>query len=125
MFHSFWRLIVPKTIDWLYHRKSCITCQRAEAYRAGAGTVVKEQVLANKVKFGPAEALALLKGIDTIIASKGTKVRRLNLKADKPDDEAILALLIGPTGNLRAPTAKVGKTLLVGFHKESYAEVLG
>ena len=41
------------------------------------------------------------------------------------DDETILALIIGPTGNLRAPTAKVGKTLLVGFNAEAYDEVLG
>ncbi len=116
---------MPKAIDWLYHRKSCITCARAEAYREGAGTLVKETVLANKVKYGPAEALALLKGIDTIIAAKGTKVQKLDLRNDRPEDEAILALLIGPTGNLRAPTAKVGKTLLVGFNEGAYGEVLG
>ena len=116
---------MPKSIDWLYHRKSCITCQRAEAYREGAGTVVKELVIANKVRYGPDEALALLKGIDTIIASKGTKVRTLDLKNDRPADDEILAVIIGPTGNLRAPTAKVGKTLLVGFNEGAYDEVLG
>jgi arsenate reductase-like glutaredoxin family protein len=116
---------MPKAIDWLYHRKSCITCARAEAFRDAAGTAVKETVLASKVKYGPAEALALLEGIDTIIAAKGTKVRTLDLKNGGPDEEAILALLIGPTGNLRAPAAKVGRTLLVGFHEDTYAEVLG
>ena len=30
-----------------------------------------------------------------------------------------------PTGNLRAPTMRVGKTLLVGFDESSYADVLG
>ena len=33
--------------------------------------------------------------------------------------------LLGPTGNLRAPTMRVGKTLLVGFDESSYADVLG
>ena len=33
--------------------------------------------------------------------------------------------LLGPTGNLRAPTARVGKTLVVGFNPEVYSEVLG
>ena len=116
---------VPKSIDWLYHRKSCATCRLAEGYREGAGIAVREAILASKVKYGPAEALALLKGIDTIVAAKGTKVRTLDLKDDRPEDGAILALLMGPTGNLRAPTAKVGKTLLVGFSAEAYAEVLG
>jgi arsenate reductase-like glutaredoxin family protein len=116
---------MSKSIDWLYHRNSCTTCKKAEAYREEAGTAVKETVIANKTKLGPAEALALLQGIDKIVAAKGKKVETLNLKVDKPDDETILALIIGPTGNLRAPTAKVGKTLLVGFHEDAYAEVLG
>ena len=33
--------------------------------------------------------------------------------------------LLGPTGNLRAPTLRVGKTLLVGFDESSYVDVLG
>ena len=44
----------------------------------------------------------------------------LNLE---PRDEAIDAML-GPTGNLRAPTVRSGKTLLVGFNEEQYNEVL-
>jgi arsenate reductase-like glutaredoxin family protein len=28
--------------------------------------------------------------------------------------------LLGPTGNLRAPTIKKGKTLFVGFNEEAY-----
>ena len=39
------------------------------------------------------------------------------------DDETVVAML-GPTGNLRAPTVKVGKTLLVGFNEERFAEAL-
>ena len=39
-------------------------------------------------------------------------------------DEAIDAML-GPTGNLRAPTIRSGKTLLVGFHEETYEAKLG
>ena len=48
----------------------------------------------------------------------------LDLKGNRPADEEILALLIGPTGNLRAPTARVGKTMLVGFNEEAYRTVL-
>ena len=32
--------------------------------------------------------------------------------------------LLGPTGNLRAPALRVGKTLLVGFSEEVYREQL-
>ncbi len=49
----------------------------------------------------------------------------IDLLSDRPDDEVLLATLLGPTGNLRAPTARVGQTLLVGFSEEMYREVLG
>ena len=39
-------------------------------------------------------------------------------------DEVVEAML-GPTGNLRAPTIQSGKTVLVGFDEETYREVLG
>jgi arsenate reductase-like glutaredoxin family protein len=67
----------------------------------------------------------LLDGIETIIAMKGKKIERLNLKKDRPNDETILSFVMGPTGNLRAPTAKVGKTMLVGFGEETYREIFG
>ena len=54
---------------------------------------------------------------------KGKKVSYLNLHQDNPGDEEILALLLGPTGNLRAPTLRKGKTLIVGFNRETYEEV--
>jgi arsenate reductase-like glutaredoxin family protein len=70
------------------------------------------------------EALALVQEVDEIYASKGKQVVHLDLKKDKPDTAALLALLLGPTGNLRAPTLRKGRTLLVGFDEASYAKVL-
>jgi hypothetical protein len=43
--------------------------------------------------------------------------------ADKPSAGAVQAML-GPTGNLRAPTARVGKTLVVGFNEDVYSGLL-
>ena len=63
----------------------------------------------------------MLKGVSTLIVAKGKSVVELDLKNEKPDNETILALLLGPTGNLRAPTARVGTTLLVGFSEQTYA----
>jgi hypothetical protein len=39
--------------------------------------------------------------------------------------KAVVDAMLGPTGNLRAPTARVGKTVIVGFHEEAYDEVFG
>lgn len=70
-------------------------------------------------------ALKVLEGVATLYATKGKRVVRVDLKRDKPDRAALRALLIGPSGNLRAPTVRVGPTLLVGFDETTYAEVLG
>ena len=76
-------------------------------------------------KYDAAVALALLAGMTKLIAAKGKSVVEFDLKKDRPDDATLLAHLLGPTGNLRAPTAKVGKTMVVGFNPEAYAKVLG
>lgn len=86
---------------------------------------VVETVNATKVRYGEEEALALLENVDTLIAAKGKKVETFDLKADRPDDATLLARMMGPTGNLRAPTARVGRTLVVGFSEDAYARVLG
>jgi hypothetical protein len=63
--------------------------------------------------------------MDRLIAARGRAVANFDLKKEWPDDETLLAHLLGPTGNLRAPTARVGKTLLVGFNEDAYKQVLG
>jgi arsenate reductase-like glutaredoxin family protein len=45
------------------------------------------------------------------------------LKKDKPSNEDIAALIMGPTGNLRAPTLLVGSTLYIGFNEEAYKKM--
>ena len=84
-----------------------------------------ETVDASKVRKGEADALVLAGTVDKIVAAKGKNVVTLDLKKYKPTPADILALLLGPTGNLRAPTARVGKTLLVGFNDEAYENVIG
>ena len=80
---------------------------------------------AAKTRLGRDDALALLTGMDRLVAARGKAVAVFDLKADRPDDETLLAHLLGPTGNLRAPAVRVGKTLLVGFNDEAYRQVLG
>jgi arsenate reductase-like glutaredoxin family protein len=116
---------MAKKIDWMYQRKHCTTCQKARDYLETAEKPIQESVDAAKIKYDNDQALALLTGMDKMVAMKGKKVVTFDLKKEKPDDETILAHLIGPTGNLRAPTAKVGKTLLVGFSEEVYKQFVG
>lgn len=49
---------------------------------------------------------------------------RLDLKKEKPDQATLAGLLLGPTGNLRAPTLRTGRTLIVGFDEATYGKLL-
>jgi len=57
--------------------------------------------------------------------AKGKKVIRVDLRKSRPPRSELLELLLGPTGNLRAPTIRKGRTLLVGFDEATYKDVLG
>lgn len=84
---------------------------------------MKETVDA-KAKLGAADALRLAREVSTIIMSKGSTVVSFAMKRDCPDDETLLSHMLGPTGNLRAPTLRKGKTLLVGFSEDAYQRIL-
>lgn len=45
------------------------------------------------------------------------------MKRDKPDADTLKKFLVGPTGNLRAPTLRLGNTLVVGFNEQMYDEL--
>ena len=67
----------------------------------------------------------MLKKLREVYAAKGKKVVYFDLKKDEPGDDELAKVLLGPTGNLRAPALRIGKTLVVGFDKETYEKVVG
>jgi hypothetical protein len=85
---------------------------------------IAEQADAGKSRKGRAEALALAKSVARVVVGKGKKVVTFDMKHDPPDDDTLAAHLLGPTGNLRAPTLRKGQTLLVGFSEEAYQREL-
>jgi arsenate reductase-like glutaredoxin family protein len=80
-------------------------------------------VNARKTTFKEKEALELAKQVNDIYSARGKKVVHLNMKTAEPDNATLTKLLLGPTGNLRAPTLRKGKTLVVGFDQETYEQV--
>jgi hypothetical protein len=80
---------------------------------------------ASRDRRGRSEALALSKTVDRIVVAKGKKIVTFDMKKQRPDEATLLAHLLGPTGNLRAPTLRKGTTLLVGFNADAYAAALG
>lgn len=83
-----------------------------------------QQTVDAKAKLGRDDALRLASDASTIIIVKNKKVLTFSIKKNRPDDDALLAQMLGPTGNLRAPTIRMGKTLLVGFDEQTYRALL-
>ncbi len=69
--------------------------------------------------------MSVLANVDEIHVAKGKRVIHVDLRKGRPDKSELLKLLLGPTGNLRAPTLRKGRTLLVGFDEATYKKVLG
>jgi len=82
-------------------------------------------VIANKIKLGKKDALAEAKRARHVYVGRGKKLVHFDLKKEPPSDAELLKHILGPTGNLRAPTIRVGQTMLVGFNEEAYAKVFG
>lgn len=62
--------------------------------------------------------------MDHLYAAKGKKVVHLDLTTGNATRAEIAALIIGPSGNLRAPTVRTGRTVLVGFDEGTYAKIV-
>ena len=65
----------------------------------------------------------MAKAASKVIVAKGKKVSEFK-PGGKASKEVVEAML-GPTGNLRAPTVRKGKTIIVGFNEDVYAAALG
>jgi hypothetical protein len=80
---------------------------------------------AGKDRRGREQALELARSAARVVAARGKKVVTFDMRKDPPDDDTLAAHILGPTGNLRAPTLRVGDTLLVGFGEDAYRQTLG
>ena len=81
-----------------------------------------ETVEARKVKISGEEAWAILRQARQLVVGKGKKVLVFDPASD--DRETIMQACLGRTGNLRAPTLKIGDLVLVGFNEAMYADYL-
>jgi hypothetical protein len=97
---------------------------KAREFLEQGGWTTGEVVDAGKVRQGREQALALARAADVVVAARGKKVLTFDMKQVPPDDDTLAAALLGPTGNLRAPTLRIGKTLLVGFGEAAYRQLL-
>jgi arsenate reductase-like glutaredoxin family protein len=92
-----------------------------QGFLATRNIEIQEVVNASRHRLGSQDALSLARQSKRVIVAKGKKVLSFDMKKNPPDDETLLKHLLGPTGNLRAPTVRKDKTLLVGFNEEEFA----
>ncbi len=64
-----------------------------------------------------ADALSVLEGVSELFVAKGKTVLHFDLENEPLTDDELLALLLGRSGKLRAPTLKTGRRLLVGYNR--------
>ena len=101
-----------------------MTCAKTQGFLARHGVTVGTQSDAKKATIKGDAALGVLKDVDQLYVAKGKRVVHVDLKREKPPRAELLGLLLGPTGNLRAPTLRKGRTLIVGYDEATYRDVL-
>ena len=73
---------------------------------------------ARKEALNADQAWALLQSARAVTVAKGKTFVRFDQVAKQKDE--LLKQAIGPTGNLRAPTYRVGDEFVIGFNPEFY-----
>lgn len=69
-------------------------------------------------------ALELLEGVKDLYVAQGKKTAHFDLSKNRPSDDELLALLLGRSGKLRAPSIRKGKKLIVGYNEELLSSTL-
>jgi len=80
---------------------------------------INEQVNAARDTIDGDAVWDVLKDAERIVVARGLKTVSFDPSRDR---EEILEKARGRTGNLRAPTVKIGGTFYVGFNKEMYRD---
>ncbi len=78
---------------------------------------------ARKQRYGPSDLSGVFKGATRVLAARGKKVLEIELSPNPADSEDLQRAVLGPSGNLRAPTLRVGTTIVVGFNPDVYADL--
>ena len=97
-----------------------MSCSRVSRFLDAHSIQIKETVPASR-KLGKSDAARIVRDANEIFVAKGRKLDRF--EGGKATEE-ILSKMLGPTGNLRSPTIRVGKRVVVGFDQETLEKVL-
>lgn len=102
-----------------------MSCTRSQEFLATGNVTVREVVRADKAPIEGERGLALAAEAKRLIVAKGKRTVTIDMVKERPSDDELRALIIGPTGRLRAPAIRIGDTLVVGFTADGLAAALG
>ena len=85
---------------------------------AGKDIGIKKKVIAQKEKIDEDAAWRHIIKFEKIVIAKGKAYSEFTVNSESKAE--ILKQAIGRSGNLRAPSLEVGKTLVVGFNETMY-----
>ena len=88
----------------------------------GAKQIEPAETVSASKKLSRKDAEEIAKHASRVIVSKGKHVEEFETAGKTP--KAVIEAMLGPTGNLRAPVVRVGKTVLVGFNDAAWEKNL-
>lgn len=100
-------------------------CRKADEFIGQQDVTIRETQDARKQRFGPDDLDALFAGASKVIVGRGKKHEVFDLNSRDLDRAALMKSALGPSGNLRAPAVRAGKTWLIGFQQDAWVKVLG
>ncbi len=86
---------------------------------------IRGVVDARKERIGSGELAPVFEGVKRLIVLRGKAVKEINITETPPDSAEFERAVLGPSGNLRAPTLRSASTAIVGFNADVFADVLG
>ena len=84
---------------------------------------IRETVNATKQRYGDKDLMKVIGDASRVIVAKGKKTVEFDMAKDPPKEADLGKACLGPSGNLRAPAIRKGKTWVIGFHADTYDEL--
>jgi len=99
-----------------------VSCGKAGQVFAEEGVEIDTECDAKKEAIAEAQAWPLLSGAENVYVASGQNVLVYQPGPDCRDE--LMARVIGRSGNLRAPTIRLGNRFYVGFNERLYEDLL-
>ena len=100
-----------------------MSCKRSDAFLGDRDVAVRETVDARKEKFTKSDLKKLFEDASKLYAMRGKKSVLYDMKKDPPSQAELEKAVLGPSGGLRAPSLRMGKTWIVGFSEPNWEEI--